>query len=247
MWPDVTIGIITYARPEEIVRTVTALRENLHYSGQLHFVAADDSSPDRYVEKLKRSKLFKEIGTEFISTPENGGWGINANHLLQHVSTQFLFQIEDDYVLTQPLNLDAGMALLLTKPHIGMLRYRGTAGDHVVLHQMEADVSAFLPEYREGTGLPGKLTYCLLDSGSPTVWLYSNGPHLKRRDFHQFYGDYPEGLKLGVTEEKYAHIVRDGMKTAGAPAIAILPDTIKMIWEHIGHSYQGSEFDKGEE
>lgn len=244
MWPDVTLQICTYNRPEEIARTVLALREGLVYSGRLHWLVCDDASPGKYLDKLKRSAAFKGLDATFVTIGQNSGWAKNVNNGLRQIKSDYIFFLEDDYVVTGHLDLDAGLALLLTKPHIGMLRYRGTAGDHLVLHQMEADVSAYLPDYREGTGVAGKLTYCLLDSGSPTVWLYSNGPHLKHARFHDFYGFYPEGLRLGETEEKFAHTVKDGMKKAGAPALAITPGWIPMKWEHIGRSFQHTELDQ---
>lgn len=133
---------------------------------------------------------------------------------------------------------------MLAMPYIGMFRYRGTAGTHLVLHQMEVDISAYIPDYQDGVGLAGKLTYCLIDQGSPSLYIYSHGPHLKRKSFHQFYGAYPEGLKLGPTEEAMAHQVKERMPLAGAPPIGILPAWIANYWDDIGQSYQGSEFDK---
>lgn len=241
-WPEVTIQICTYDRYDEIRRTVEALRENLAYPN-LKWVICDDSSPGQYVARLKRLKLFKEINAEFIVTDQNGGWGANVNNGLQHIPSPYIFFCEDDYLLEHTLDLRMGVAILEAKPHIGMIRYRGTAGDHVVFHQQEADIKPWLPDWHSGGGVIGKETYLLLDGGSPSLWLYSHGPHLKRRRFHDFYGLYPEGLKLGQTEEAFCHTVKERMKIADAPCIAILPEWIRMWWAHIGKSYQGTEFD----
>jgi hypothetical protein len=115
----------------------------------------------------------------------------------------------------------------------------------VVYHQFESDISDYCPDYQDGVGLPGKLTYLQLDSGSHALYLYSNGPHLKHIRFHAVYGMYPEGKRLGETEEAYAHTVKDRMKLPDAPAIAITPAFIPMLWDHIGVSFQHSEADKG--
>jgi hypothetical protein len=61
--------------------------------------------------------------------------------------------------------------------------------------------------------------------------------------FHSFYGYYPAGLKLGETEERYCHMVKNQMKAAGAPLIGIMPEWIPMHYDHIGKSYQLSEMD----
>lgn len=246
-WPQVTILICTYNRLTEIEQTVAALREHLTYSGKLQWMICDDSSPDDYHQRLTNNKILKPLKPAVISTLQNGGWAANVNNGLQAVDTELCFFIEDDYILQKPLNLDMGVALLETRKNIGMLRYRGTAGEHIVYHQFESDISAYCPDYQDGVGLPGRITYFQLDSGSPSLYLYSNGAHLKRTAFHQFYGLYPEGLRLGATEERYAHIVKDGMKRPNAPAIAILPEWVHMQFDHIGKSYQHTEFDRGNE
>jgi hypothetical protein len=195
-------------------------------------------------------KSHKDI--EFISTPERGGWGKNANFGLSYIADElpdvkYIFQAEDDYLLTRELDLKAGVALLETMPHIGMLRYRGTSGDRVLMHQFTADIRALYGNFLESAGASaGFIAYQQFDSASPTAYIYSNGPHLKRAGvfgFHAFYGMYPEGLKLGITEESYAHHVKDLMKKPNAPGIAILPEFIPMWFDHIGESWQGSEHD----
>ena len=255
MLPPVTILICTYNRLREIERTVSALREYMSYSGELRWMIADDSSPGNYRQKLLSSPVIKSvldlrslepIKPHVITTPYNMGWGGNVNNGLAQTDTEFVFFIEDDYELTRPLDLDIGITLLLTQPHIGMLRYRATAGEHIVFHQMETNISAYFPNYQDAQGLPGKLCYFLLDGGSPSLYIYSHGAHLKRRSFHEFYGRYPEGLRLGATEEAFCHQVKDGMKRPGAPAIAILPEWVHMHWNHFGESYQHTALDKGQ-
>jgi len=241
-WPEVTVQICTYNRYDDIRKTVEALVENLTYPN-LKWVICDDNSPGTYISRLKRLKLFKDLNAKFISTLQNGGWGVNVNNGLRNIPSPYVFFCEDDYVLEHPLDLRFGVAIMETKPHIGMMRYRGTAGDTVVFHQQEADIRPWLPDYHMGGGVIGRETYLLLDGGSPSLWLYSNGPHLKRRSFHDFYGYYSEGLKLGQTEEHFCHVVKEKMKIPDAPCIAILPDWIRMWWAHIGTSYQGTEFD----
>lgn len=244
--PPVTIGLITYKRPYELIRTLDGLRAHLTYRGELRWLVSDDNTPSS-PDRAKRNKILKSYGVDLIITERNSGWGANANFLMQHIDTDYTFFIEDDYVLTRPLDLSLGVALLEEKKHLGMLRYRGTAGDVPVFHQFEADISAYVPDWREGVSpVSGKLTYLQFDGGSPTLYIYSHGAHLKHRRFHDYYGLYPEGLKLGVTEETYAHTVKGKMQADPdhAPGIAILPEWIPMYFDHIGQSFQGTEEDK---
>lgn len=252
MLPKVAVQICTYNRFDLIQRTISLLQEHLKYPPELlTLYICDDSSPGGYLNKLRRLDLFRKPWTTiFISTPVNGGWGRNVNNGIRQIPEDYIFFCEDDYLLTRDLDLITGIALLMSRTNIGMLRYRGTAGEHHVYHQFESDISAYLPDnfmYMEAAGsLPNKCTYLQFDSGSPTLWLYSNGPHLKRKSFHVAHGLYPEGLKLGETEEVFAHIVKDNMRNRpyDTPAIAIQPDWIAMHWEHVGESYQGTEADK---
>ncbi len=253
--PEIAIQICTYDRYSELCDTIKALQELVDYpQSKVKLYISDDSSPDEYFNRLKRLKIFKFWETFFISTAENSGWGANVNNGLSQITQPYIFFIEDDYILKKPLDLRVGVALLEKKPNIGMVRYRGSAGSNLVYHQMEVDLSDYqadsafdgMPWSQSIEGLPWKLTYLQIGGGSPDLYLYSHGAHLKRRSFHEFYGMYPEGMKLGHTEEAFAHTVKDRMRADPdrAPGIAILPEWIPMWFDHIGVSYQLTEKDK---
>ena len=244
-WPEVTIGIITYNRPSEIRKVVSALQDMMYYpDSKLRWVISDDCTPGQYLEDLENDNVLPD-GGKYLSTPRNIGWGGNANFLRSNIRTPYMFLIEDDYVLDRTMDLTLAVAVMECRTDLGMIRYRGTGGTHVVFHQFEADISEYLPHFQQGYGIPGKISYLQLDSGSPSLYLYSNGPHLVHMGrFVPFYGPYLEGAKLGSTEEAYAHVVKDKMRLPNAPGIAILPEWIQMNFDHIGKSYQNTEFDQ---
>lgn len=248
MFPPVTMLICTYNREQELIETLHALHDNIYYEGERRYLICDDCTPPDqdgdYLTRLKSHAIWKTLKPRFIPTEINSGWGVNVNYGLLHVDTPYTFFVEDDYLLMKELDLREGVAIMEAHPHVGMIRYRGTAGDHLVYHQFEANIAHHMPDYHQGLGLPGRISYLQIDSGSPSVYIYSHGPHLKHFRFHQFYGMYPTGLKLGETEESYAHTVKDQMTLPNAPGIAILPDWIPMWWDHIGQSYQHTELDK---
>jgi len=246
-WPNVDIVLITYDRFNEILDTIEALVKNLDYpTEKLRWLIADDATPGDYLARLANTETFWHLKDhEFVPTPDgNRGWGGNVNRALRYSTAPYIFQIEDDYILKKPLNLKAAVAAMQVTPHMGMMRFRGTAGDHLVYHQMEARIGDWLPDYQEGVGLQGRLSYFLIDSGSPGLYIYSHGAHLKRNMFHKHYGAYPEGLKLGHTEESYAHMVKDMMKANPySPVICIQPEWIAMHFDHIGKSRQLTDLD----
>lgn len=255
-FPHVALLVITYDRYSILKETLYALQVNLNYpKDKLHVIVSDDSTGGTYLSKLKRIKAFKQFGANGIdwrSTDERSGWGKHVNGAIDYIlkeypQAEYVFQIEDDYKLLKTLDLTQGIGLLEKRQNIGMLRYRGTAGTHVIYHQFEANIADYYPKN-------DNCSYLQLDNASPTLWVYSNGPHLKRlvsKDnslipaFHKHYGWYAEGLRLGATEENFAHRVKDGMKKGNAPAIAILPDWVNMHFQHLGDSWQLGEHDIG--
>ena len=253
-FPAIVIGVITYARPTEIRATITALTQRIHYAGPVTLIVSDDSSPGAYCRDLEYwwSQTFPRHPWQFrtISTARNSGWGKATNGLLREAfdneKADAIFQIEDDYIAHADINLSAGVALLQQEPTLGMVRYRATAGTPMLYYQRETDISAYCPEYHEYLGYTqGRMTWLELLPNSPTLWLYSNGAHLKKRDFHDLYGMYPEGLKLGQTEEAMAHLCKDTMLVHPiAPKIGIQPEFVYMRWDHVGVSYQHTEHDK---
>jgi len=265
-FPEVTLLVPTFDRYAILKDVLSALQEQIIYpQDKLHILVSDDSTGGNYVSNLKRISTYKNWGIEGLqvqSTPERMGWAKHMNWAMGQIAinfpnTEYLFFCEDDYFLTRPLHLDAGVAMLEASPQVGMLRYRGTSGSRCLYHQFEADIHQLLPDYVETketegniSGRAGHLTYLQLDHASKTLYIYSHGPHLKRfkpkegwSDFHSFYGLYPVGYPMGETEERYAHTVKSLMPSEGAPGIAILPDWVLMQWQHIGLSRQGTEHD----
>lgn len=243
--PPITVLVITYNRRAELKQTLKALYNHLYYDGVIRYLIADDSTGGTY-----RDDVLSDVGaarmseeTRFVSTPHNSGWAGNFNHAYSHVKDDFVLLIEDDYVLTHPIDISPYAALMLAHDGIGLVRLDGIAGHKAVVHVAETDIGDYMPHYRQGIGLPGKINYFLMDNSSRELWLYSNRVHLKHRRFHDFYGLYPEGLRLGATEESMAHIVKDKMTLAGAPAIAV-PFDANSYFDHIGKSYQWTEADK---
>lgn len=245
--PRVTILVCTYNRPREIRETLKALDRFVIYPrDRLHWAICDDASPPSYIEELKKDPFVSSLDPHYVVQPTNGGWGRNVNAGLRYAyaSSPYVYFTEDDYVLTSPLDLRVGVSLLHTQRDISMLRYRSTAGIPLTYHQKECDVTALMPFYREYESyVHGRITYFEIDPSSPSLWIYSNGPHLKARKFHEDFGWYPVGHKLGTTEEMYAHLVKDRMTQGGTSKIAVLPDWVHMKYQHIGITYQHTEAD----
>ena len=225
-WPPVAVVIVTYNRLSEIRRTIQALQRHLHYNGPLVWHLADDSSPNNYVERVRRQ--FPELHLSASITPRKG-WGVNVNVALRGCKTPYVFLCEDDYVAQRDLDLTQGVALLEKEHSLGLVRYDGLAGHILDL------------KLRTTKTLIGDIAYVIIAKSSPHLNVYSNRPHLKHMRFHRAYGWYPEGLPLGKTEETFAHQVKDNI--SDGPELVALASGLVRAFEHVGRSWKGSSHD----
>lgn len=237
-FPDVTILVVTYNRPEEVRRTIDALFHNIRYPHEhLHWLIADDSTSEEYRRDI--ALTFYDIDNfEVITTPQRSGWGANVNAALAKAfeKTDYVYFTEDDYLLNRRLHLDMGVQLLAEDETLGLIRYDGIAGHLGLIGRVE---ERYCPK------LSDVVHYWRLMPESTHLNIYSNRPHLKHKRFHEFYGPYLENQKLAPTEVNYAVRVRDGMGTTGAPEIAVLPDWVLRHYHDIGKSFQNTEHDIG--
>jgi len=225
--PLVDVLVISYDRLDILTRTWRALKERLHYP-KLRWVIADDHSPDSVFEEI-RDTLQPDI---IFRTRRRSGWGVNVNNALKQLDSDFVFQTEDDKLLTEPLDLVPGVKALAAYPEFGMVRYWALAGHSLYAHLRELRIGG------------EKFQVWHLLKNSPFLYVYSNGPHLKHRRFHECYRLYPEGYKLGVTEEAFAHTFIDDKE---GPGIIAFPEFVRGRFRDIGKSWQLTEFDIGED
>lgn len=229
MWPNLAVQLITYNRPDEIRRVLEGLRTYLRYEGQVIWCLCDDGSPQGYVQSILADYPDRPW---LVSRTKRKGWGGNVNAGLRRLAEEgfnYTFFIEDDYVPLGPLEITWGVALMESKPEIGLVRYDGLAGHCLDLELREARTAEF-----------GMLAYLRISKGTPYFSTYSNRPHLKHRRFHGFYGQYPQGLALAATETLFAGTVTD---RADGPWLVVLEDGIPRKFDHIGKSWQGSASD----
>ena len=240
MWPDLTVLVCTFDRYDTLARTLESVREKLAYRGRLRVHIADDGSPDGYVARALEWVAHNTDWEATSSVTARRGWGANVNAALAMIETEYIYLTEDDYVLTRTLDLTPYVALLETERQLGMVRF-GIAAHELVCALCEADISAWLPNYREGVGQPGKLGYWRVDRRlSRGCYKYSNRPHLKHRRFHEHYGGYAEGVGLARTEHEFNERF---CSTGEGPEIVCPIDWVGWHYDHIGQSRQGTEYD----
>ena len=231
--PLVDVVVATYDHPRELAETWRALKQRLHYPN-LRWVVADDYSPVGVLEFIK-AELQPDI---IFRTKKRSGIGINVNNALRRLDSDYVFFVEDDRVLRNVhIDLVPGVDLLYHYPEFGMVRYGGIEGHDVTCRLRELEAMPFAVFDRAQMRYP---VWELLKN-SHTLYVYSGAPHLKHRRFHEAYGLYLEGYKLGVTEEEFCHRFGDMQ----GPAIVCFPDFVACHFDHIGDSRKLTEDDVG--
>jgi hypothetical protein len=200
MTEPVTVILQTFQRTEYALRTIAAARENLR-SPDLRWYVADDGSREEHVQTV----LSALDGVNLVGWhSERRGYGGNANAAWARANEvgALSLWVEDDWVLTQPLDLYPYAALLMETAEIGTVR----------LGNLNLDI-------RGRTWGYGGRVYWKLDrephiEGTP---VFTGHPSLRHRRYLEAYGPYPEGLTPGDTELAYAYQFRMG--TPDAPGI----------------------------
>jgi len=237
-WPDVAVIIPTYNRVKILIDTIWLLEKNLHYSGQLHYFIGNDGD-----ESVRHHILGFKLGSDTLvrigvydgprrtykDSNRFAGLGANLNMLIDRAykwDIDYLFQMDDDHHLVKPMDLDPHMVQLMDHEDAGWIRLMGISHHHYT------------------ATLKGHYWYVHWDSeGDYSLYIPSNRPHLKHRRFHDFYGMYPEGKKLGVTEETFCHqcrnVWRKCAEDANPPSVLVpLNSNSESAWKHVGESWQ---------
>lgn len=227
-WPGVSVLIPTYNRLQVVADTVSLLAQMLDYPGQLTFwlgVDNDQESPRQVIQHIQKQcgvNVNALDGPRRRDPHSKGYLGANLNMLIKASRVDnLLMQLDDDHHLQRRLDLRPHVEVLLNDNTAGWIRLMGV-GFH-----------------RYCGCLNGR--YWRVNWDSPELYIPSNRPHIKHRRFHEFFGMYPEGLKLGETEEGFCHQCKNRARQTPdkAPQVLVPLDVLtESGWDHVGHSFQ---------
>lgn len=179
--PRVSVVFVTYNRPHTLVAAFESFVHGVDYPrDHLELILADDAS-DRVARHVINVLPFDVR----CYARRNGGLGANANRGVRAASGDYVLFLQDDWMFVRrPSFLREAVAVLERWPDIGLVLLRdfGDAAD----------------ERREGAKL--------IAPGEGRV-VYSDNPHLKRRDYHEVVGWYREGTPMTITERDMVRAV----------------------------------------
>ncbi len=227
--PAITVIIPTYNRSKILVQTFDRLMGNLRYSGKLQILIGDDSTDP---EEIISSGYFPDTYCTVLPGPKRG-LGANLNMLLREVKTDLVLQLDDDHWLDALLDLDQYASDLRNDDfNMGWIR--------LFLGEVE-DVYNLKSYYKFRAANYGPYWY--IDTESPTLYIASNRPHLKKVEMHRsHFGWYRESETLGKTEEAFCHEYKTAKRHQAwqeTPWITIPMFNLQLNqWRHVGDSWQ---------
>jgi glycosyltransferase involved in cell wall biosynthesis len=229
----VTVIIPTYNRPEILKDTINRIAFNLVYDGVVDICIGNDGDRLPHISDIHTRDSVVNV---YVLDGPKRGLGANLNMLIKATDSELILQMDDDHYLERPLNINQYAEQLLKNqiPHIDWIRlFLGT----------EEDLNNDDPFYKFRAYLWER--YWVLNPWEgPELYLPSNRPHIKNKNFHRKIGMYQEGLKLGETETEFCSRYLDYMQDdtvddedqtfVAIPVAAPSFDT----WKHVGDSWQ---------
>lgn len=193
--PRLAVIIPTLNRHAIVRRTVELLQTRLLYSGERHIYVSADGEP-------LPSGIFADMPNVTAMAGPSKGYGANLNSMLIAAQEQLIFQCDDDMHLMHPLEINPHAMTLLSDDTAGWIRLFG-----VGYHRFAAELDG---------------TYWRVDwERSFELHIPSMRCHLKHRRFHEHYGMFPVGLKIGETEAGFGHQCKDVHASRGGPNVLV--------------------------
>jgi hypothetical protein len=118
MMEPITVILQTFKRTDYAVRTIAAAHELLRYDGELRWYVADDGSSIEHIAMVMGALDQPPAGLH----SGRQGYGGNANTAWRSAKSALTFWLEDDFELTQPLDLTPHAYALMESEQLGMVR-----------------------------------------------------------------------------------------------------------------------------
>lgn len=182
---DVTLLITHYNRSESLERLLTTFRDQRCSFDEI--VVSDDGSKTEHLEKLRILK--HQFAFKLIESPQNKGLGHNINKGQDAVKTPYTLYVQEDFV----------PEVLFTERFKDSIRFMNERPELDIVRFYAYFKYPFLKAYKNGFS---EMRF----SQWPWYWnyrkfyCYSDHPHLRRSNFFEKFGRYPEGEKGDVTE-----------------------------------------------
>ncbi len=179
----VTLLITHYNRSASLGRLLAAFRNLPCVFGDI--VVSDDGSRPEHLEALGR--LREEFSFRLVKSTQNRGLGNNINKGQDAVRTAYTLYVQEDFEpsVIFPAHFADALEFMENDPSLDMARF------YAYFRYPK------LKPYGKGYS---EMIFSYADPDHLKFYLYSDHPHLRRSDFFEKFGRYPEGKKGDRTE-----------------------------------------------
>lgn len=187
IFKNITLLITHYNRSNSLERLLqTLVNVKVSFS---EIVVSDDGSEAKHLKKLQ--SLQDQYLFKLITTPINKGLGNNINKGQDNATKKYTLYIQEDFVPKE---------LFFAKLKVA---------EQFFEHDEDLDFVRFYAYFKLPNLEPFKEGFSLVKFNALNVfetyrkfYAYSDHPHLRRSNFFNKFGRYPEGIKPDRTEYK---------------------------------------------
>ncbi|WP_254560891.1 glycosyltransferase family 2 protein [Dyadobacter diqingensis] len=187
IYPDTTLLITHYNRSESLERLLTSFEKlNCTFAG---IVVSDDGSRPEHLSKVQA--LTGRFNFELVTTPVNKGLGNNINKGQDAVKSPYTLYVQEDFEPADifPAHFEDALTFMREDSKWDIVRFYA--------YFTYPNLKPFKKGFSE-------MVYSFWDMNHLKFYYYSDHPHLRRSNFFEKFGRYPEGIKGDLTEYKMA-------------------------------------------
>lgn len=192
--------------------TLNSLKTKLKASGhEIVITVGCETYDSPYQEETK--KVCSSFGARFLEQPEAPNLGRNLNNLQRNTQNPFILYVQDDFELERYLDIGPDVDLMIQELRIDMIRYTWR----------KIDPSEYvISEYRPN----------LLKLNFTCPHLYSDNPHLRRREWLDITGPYTTKDNASCENSMRASAVKHKMVVLLSPEQPFRHSGIETVmWE----------------
>jgi glycosyltransferase involved in cell wall biosynthesis len=216
---DLQVVFITYNRSHLLAQSFARIRQARPLQG-VKVLCSDDCSKPEHQQAISRMGFDQVVGAL-----RNGGLGRNNNKGLRACTSKYQLMVQDDCMLLAPKAVVDAVAVLEGDPSVGMVRMHG---DPTPFPLQEREVNGVRYWVADHTAQ----AYEALKHELPRRRVYSDQPHVRRRELHErVVGYYAEGLPMEKTERDY----EDRLDAQSELFVAFLSPRHEDFFDHLQH------------
>lgn len=222
LFNDVTLLITHYNRSKSLERLLMAFFNlNCHFE---KIIVCDDSSNELHRDYIVN--LTKEYTFDLVSSQINRGLGNNINKGQNAVKTSYILYVQEDFVPQEcfPKVFQDSLDIIRKRSDIDIIRYYANYR------------YPYLKSYMKGFS---EINFKIWQLGYTKFYVYTDTPHLRRKNFCVKFGNYLEGKSGDYTEYK---MIFSFLKKKGK---ALFYDDFQNIFMHMNSSEEPSTMKRG--